>query len=233
MCFTFKLRNSYLHYSSEEKQMNNLSYPPPWDLKGEGFILPFIANPKTIQNWLQGSNGLEYLGGLGAIMLVNYESSNVGPYYELLLISGNFKHNAKIYKSITKIYVSSELSVTEGKKNWGIPKELAQFEWKQEENNYKIKIQNESGKIFFELKKYFFPFPITTSIYPISLLQKSETSFLRTSFIGTGMGYFSSLKNFQVEGNIFPNLYEISKFRFPVVAVSPFKLVFPTPTEVK
>ncbi len=212
--------------------MQNISYPPPWDLTGEGFIFPFLPNQKIIQKWLTNANDLQYRGGLGAIMLVNYESSNVGPYYELLFIPGNFSKNSRNHKSITKIYVSSEVSVREGFKNWGIPKELAHFEWKKNKNLYNIVITNETGKISFQIKKYFFPFPVTTAIYPISLLQKSSEKYLQTSFVGHGVGYLSSLKKLEVEGEIFPNLLEISKLRFPCINVSPFTLIFPTPVEL-
>ncbi|MCE9499339.1 MAG: acetoacetate decarboxylase family protein, partial [Leptospira sp.] len=109
----------------------NKNYPPPWNLRGTGFVFLFPSNEKYIleNGFLSAEDRSAYKGGLGGFVLANYEDSNVGPYYELLFIPGNFEQNEKMFKRITKIYVSSRLSVEQGIKNWAIPKEYADFSW--------------------------------------------------------------------------------------------------------
>jgi hypothetical protein len=209
------------------------AYPPPWDLIGEGFILPFWAKEKEAQAWVSEEERKDYLGGLGAIMLVNYHTSNVGPYFELLFIPGDFRHPAGTYKKITKIYVSSQLSIKEGRKNWAIPKEFADFEWKRQGDLTLVRAWNSEGSMKVGLEKHFIPFPISTALAPFSLLQKGENCFLKTKFIGNGMGKLVSLESWESEGNFFPNIGDVSKFRMPAVGISPFSLVFPTPIRIE
>lgn len=59
--------------------------------------------------------------------MAHTQTSGVGPYRELLFIPGAFHINGRYTFSIPKIYVSTETSVNSGIKNWGIPKEVADF----------------------------------------------------------------------------------------------------------
>ena len=220
---------------------NTLHYPPPWNLKGEGFIIPFLGNKSTLLNkgFISEEDKESFAGGIGAIMLVNYESSDVGPYFELLFIPGDFKHTItthastkrKLYKKITKIYVSSLTSVQEGRLNWAIPKEMAEFTWKKESNQTMISASTKEAGVFLEAEftKRFFHFPINTRLYPISLLQKSETGkLINTEFLGSGKGKFASINKWIVNEKLFANPMSISNFKFGLSA-DEFNIIFPIP----
>jgi hypothetical protein len=207
---------------------SNHNYPPPWDLLGEGFILPFWAKSENLYGWIAQEDQASYRGGLGAIMFVNYQKSNVGPYYELLLIPGDFVHRSGTYKKITKIFVSSQISVREGIRNWAIPKEMAEFRWEKKGDFHWIEVKNEQGTLSVGLERFFIPFPVTTSLTPFTLLQRATDTFLKTKFVGNGMGKLTSLDKWENTGNLFPNIFEIAKYRLPIVGISPFSLVFPT-----
>ncbi|MFT2720651.1 hypothetical protein ACMT4L_11660 [Deinococcus sp. A31D244] len=81
---------------------------PPWTLRGAGLVAVF--------------------GARGVLMLVRYASSPVGPYDELLWaeVRGS---PVGLRPTVTRIVVSTEASVVWGRRNWGIPKELAAFQW--------------------------------------------------------------------------------------------------------
>ncbi|HMV76978.1 MAG TPA: acetoacetate decarboxylase [Leptospiraceae bacterium] len=214
----------------------NGHFPPPWNLDGEGFLLPFWADKKHClqSGFISESEKDSYRGGLGAVMLVNYRSSDVGPYFELLFIPGDFHHSGKTYKKITKIYVSSQKSVEEGILNWAIPKELAEFSWKKTDKETKIDIQSEKGSVLTTvLKEKFFSFPVTTSLFPFTLLQKAPESLLATKFIGKGSAKFAGLESYSSNPAHFPDIYSVSSFRLPGLAVSPFALTFPVPEVLK
>lgn len=72
-----------------------------------------------------------FQGGLGGWILYRYASSPVGPYDELIYVAGSFqsKHSGTKGLRITNIYVSTESSIWNGRRNWNIPKHLAKFEW--------------------------------------------------------------------------------------------------------
>lgn len=64
---------------------------------------------------------------LSWVMFVDYESADCGPYRELLFIPGSCHFSQGRLLSISKIYVSTESSVVNGRANWGIPKERCDF----------------------------------------------------------------------------------------------------------
>jgi hypothetical protein len=208
-------------------------YKAPWDLTGEGIIVPFLSKDFSKEKGFLSDEDLSsFKNGLGAIMLVNYQKSNVGPYFELLYIPGNFSYKEKNVKRITKIYVSSKLSIEHGRRNWAIPKEFADFTWDNSNGiSVEVKIGNET---IFQLKgSYgFFPFPIHTFFYPVELLQKAENHYLSTSFKGSGIGKFFKIESLKSNSIYFPEVTEISKIIFPSFYISPFKIQFPVAKEI-
>jgi hypothetical protein len=104
--------------------------PAPWRLKGEGWILllrlPEAArrDPRHLPPRLAGLP----LSGPAVMMFVDYASSPAGPYRELLYMPGRFSFpDGRKAWSVTRIYVSSWESVVNGRRNWGIPKDRADF----------------------------------------------------------------------------------------------------------
>jgi hypothetical protein len=216
---------------------NTTHYPPPWHLKGKGFIIPFLGKENILleKGFISEEDKEFFRGGLGAVMLVNYESSNVGPYYELLFIPGDFSYDvsgkSKLYKRITKIFVSSLISIQEGRLNWAIPKEFANFKWNTNGNNTEISVSTKDGEIFLEAeftKKYFY-FPLTTKIYPVSLLQKTEAGkLISTKFSGSGKGKFAAINKWSVNEKYFVDINKVAKFSIGLSA-DEFNIVFPIP----
>jgi len=145
-------------------------YAAPWVLTGNGYVLvfkldrPFAEACGFIPPYLKG----RYAGGIGTVMFVDYSYSDAGPYRELLFIPGIFRFGRNRYFSITRIYVSTMESVVSGRANWGIPKELAQFEVMREDaSTERIRVMDE-GKVFTELVLRTLPgkMPATTSLCP-------------------------------------------------------------------
>ncbi|TFY70562.1 hypothetical protein EVG20_g2433, partial [Dentipellis fragilis] len=78
-------------------------------------------------------NRKQYRGNWPQIIVVRYEDSPAGPYDELMYIGGKFENPVEgkgvEAARITNIYVSTNASVWNGRRNWNIPKHLARFEW--------------------------------------------------------------------------------------------------------
>ncbi|KAK7462956.1 hypothetical protein VKT23_007537 [Stygiomarasmius scandens] len=113
--------------------------PAPWKLKGRswGFILPALKKDTSFPSgWaapfqadVLGSTG-EFIGGIGMVMLVQYTESPVGPYDELIYVPGRWKYpDGSVCARITRIYVSSNASTENGRRNWNIPKTTADFSY--------------------------------------------------------------------------------------------------------
>jgi hypothetical protein len=168
--------------------------PAPWQLKGTGYM--FLYNfPK---NWASKANFMpveqmgEFQGGLGTLMLVDYESSDVGPYRELLLIPGKFSWLQYRNYAISRIWVSSETSVVSGRKNWGIPKHRADFRiTARGSRRQSWEVLTPEGQTFFkaDLSHGLFPVPVHTALVPFPLpgpLRQAESSGNRS---GAFSGY--------------------------------------------
>lgn len=202
---------------------------PPWNLRGEGIILIFRFKKDWVENSVHLPNHLKgkFKGGLGYVMLVDYEKTPVGPYHELLIIPGKFRKTKK--QTITKIYVDSEASTQNGRNNWGIPKETLPFSWKKEKGNDIIEIRSGEKVIFStEITSGGIPFPVTTTILPISLCQTWNKVKYYTKPRGFGWGKLAKVKTMSVDPDFFPDIQNIKPIL--TVRVSPFHIKFPEPT---
>lgn len=203
--------------------------PAPWTLRGEGIILLF----RFKKSWVdQAANLPEYLqqkfrGGFGYVMLVDYQESPVGPYKELLFIPGKFGEEK--LQSITTIFVDSEASTLNGRANWAIPKQTADFHWQKEKGLDRVDVTL-NGKPVFQasIRSGGISFPMNTGLLPIRLRQELEDQVLFTQPEGKGWGKLAHMQEVEVDPQLFPDIRGIK----PLLAlkVSPFTLTFPKPS---
>lgn len=104
--------------------------PAPWQLTGDGWIL-LLDMPEADRRdprHLPPELSDQRPGGPAVIMFVDYAASPAGPYRELLYMPGRFAlADGRHAWSVTRIYVSTWESVVNGRRNWGIPKDRADF----------------------------------------------------------------------------------------------------------
>jgi hypothetical protein len=210
--------------------------PPPWNLTGNGYVFLFRFSRAFVQEegFLEEYQRTTYQRGflgLGAVMLVDYKTSDVGPYRELLFVPGKFRFNGAPDGTwgISKIYVSSYNSVWNGKENWGIPKESAEFKV-QKINEREEQIEVKSGNVIFfkaRLKKSRFSFPVTTRLFPLKLAQKLREDLIVTDLSANGKASIAKLLDIQINSLYFP---DISKAKLiATLGVQDFKMIFPVP----
>jgi len=116
----------------------------PWNLVGQGWRF-FLINPSSLDITtggyyhpleLEGTKlSAEYhgvfKGGFSSALVYRYSDSDVGPYDELIFVPGKFTNpvDGKEYLRVSRIYVSSERCVYNGRTNWNVPKHLARFKF--------------------------------------------------------------------------------------------------------
>jgi hypothetical protein len=209
--------------------MNN--YPAPWKLSGYGYILLYRFGTEFSNQ--QGPDFLKgkAVAGFGSVMLVNYETSNCGPYGELLIIPGRYKYMEEKLHTISRIYVSSQDSVENGRANWGIPKELANFTFEPLAKGLeRVTVTNAaspSSAPIFEatFKSGIVPFPVNTSLLPFPLLQHLDGKAYQTTFMGKGIGRLATMTDLKINDEMFPDLTGIKPIA--ILRVSPFQITFP------
>jgi hypothetical protein len=210
--------------------------PPPWNLRGDGYILLYRFSAQT---QLGGQAGFvppelqpHFRGGLGAVMLVDYKDTPVGPYHELLFIPGFFDFHGQSFPSISKIYVSTWASIVNGRENWRIPKEEAQFASYQRGNVERIRIQQPDGSLIADitLEMSRWRFPITTGVVPPALrtvVQNDPIKSYEITLAGQGWAQPTHLHHVRVDPTYFPDFTQGQLLT--AVRVSNFSLTFPVP----
>ena len=105
-------------------------YPAPWHLRGTGWIVALKLPPQHpgLDAFLPDELAGRGRGLASYLMYVDYAQSGCGPYRELLFIPGAFPFpDGRRHLSISRILVSTWDSVVNGRNNWGIPKDRADF----------------------------------------------------------------------------------------------------------
>jgi hypothetical protein len=142
----------------------------PWHLRGDGYVLLFKFPRAFVEAYafVPPSLAGKFHGGMGVVMLIDYQYSDVGPYQELLFIPGRFRYRGKLFYSVTKIYVSTRASLVNGRENWGIPKQLAEFEFEKESGGIERVRVSREGRVFaeFSLRASGWGLPVTSAPVP-------------------------------------------------------------------
>ena len=208
--------------------------PAPWRLSGKGYIMIFRFSREFVrQNSFLGENWmLWFKGGFGSVMLVDYQQSEAGPYKELLFIPGRFSLWGQKHYTISKIYVSTVASVQNGRANWAIPKELAEFNWQGGGSDERVTINVHGEKVMeISLHAKGPKIPINTRVFPLSIGQEDEERVFITRPHGRGWGQLANVNALSVNHTYFPDISGIKPLM--VLRVDPFQMVFPVAQQIK
>lgn len=209
-------------------------HPPPWALEGYGYILFFRQDPSFFQSqWVDPGHPEGTLRlGISTVMLVNYHQSQAGPYQELLLIPALYQWGFKLHPTITKIFVSTQASIQNGRQNWGIPKEEAQFDFSTQRGRETVKVTVAgAGCANFIFQPIGPTFPFSTKLVPPMLRtfrQSLNDNHYITRVFGKGRIQFAKVKQSETFQPHFPKLGQL----LAAVKVKEFKLHFPHPLEI-
>jgi len=136
----------------------------PWRLAGDAYVVD-LRMPEEIldrQCFVPESLKDRRLGNSSRMIYVDYKSSPVGPYRELLFNPPKFRFDRKPCRTISRIFVSTPESVVNGVENWGIPKAIAEFESKTLTHGWERVAVSVEGTVFAELTfstvRFGFPF---------------------------------------------------------------------------
>jgi hypothetical protein len=209
--------------------------PAPWNLTGNGVVLLYHF-PKDFNyqhGFMAGFQQRDYLGWLGAVMVVDYQTSAVGPYSELLFMPGLIRTSGKLGFSISKIYVSSEASKINGYQNWGIPKEQADFTFTEKPGGFLAVAVARHEQVFFEahVKRWGWPLPVTSKLLPCTrIIQQQHQHLLLTRIAATGKIQLCSLKHVNTNPDFFPPINQLKCLA--AFSVWDFRMTFPLPEQI-
>jgi hypothetical protein len=217
----------FLHEDCHD--MTTAIVPPPWKLKGDALILLYNFTPQVLTALGAVSSAMgEFRGGIGALMLVDYVESGVGPYRELLLIPGRFRRDGAKGWSISKILVSTQASIDSGRTNWGIPKEYADF-YRTHDGDVQgwsvsiggeplLNIRYTPGKVAFR---------VFTGPFSAPVLQHLDGKTFVSGIKANGVCKLAKLDEFSINPALFPDVSKVEPLG--VVRATTFRLTFPIP----
>ncbi len=207
--------------------------PAPWTLHGRGYISVLRMPPALLDDASftpDSLRGRRKPSSYGYLMFVDYADSPVGPYHELLFIPGAFDDGeGGAHFSISRIFVSSQDSVVNGRRNWGIPKELAEFDVRYGEQGVDHVRVSRAGQTFAELvfSASRLPLPFTTALLPrrlTTLIQHHEGRRYQYRPSASGRVQLGRLRSAQIDAAVFPDIGAAKPLL--TVAVSNFSMIF-------
>ncbi|MGE5372767.1 MAG: acetoacetate decarboxylase family protein [Solirubrobacterales bacterium] len=212
------------------------TFPAPWKLRGHGYVLVyrFDRSFAVNQTFLTPEHARRFAGGLGAVMLVRYDQSDAGPYDELLMMPGKLAFGSRRWHTISKIYVSTRESVVNGRLNWAIPKELAQFDFAQDgPNRESVTVTvDEEPVLESRMERFGIPFPVYTRLLPFPLIQEQPGGrLLETVFSGYGIGRLVRIKRLAVNPERFPDISRVKPLL--AIRIDGFRMTFPVAKEIR
>uniref|UniRef100_B8HM81 Acetoacetate decarboxylase n=1 Tax=Cyanothece sp. (strain PCC 7425 / ATCC 29141) TaxID=395961 RepID=B8HM81_CYAP4 len=121
-----------------------MTYPsPPWTLRGSAWLCLHWLEVERVRALIPPALDILQFGGktLGGVYLARYGEGSALSYHELIVVAGlvqpggtvGHKHPLAIGSWISHIYVDLPDSVAGGREIWGLPKELAVFDWSAEQ----------------------------------------------------------------------------------------------------
>ena len=123
--------------------------PAPWSLRGHAWMvalrLPAGAAARTA--FVAPDLRATVKAAFSVLLCVAYDEAPCGPYRELLFIPGTMKFGEARHPSISRILVSTWDSVVNGRSNWGIPKDRADFDWTRTDDGDRWRVTSEGREL--------------------------------------------------------------------------------------
>jgi hypothetical protein len=132
--------------------MSSVTYPSaPWTLSGNAIAIVRLTPIERIADQIPSSlSVVPILPGrtLSIFYVARYDEPSTLPYHECIVSPALVIRGARVGTWISNIYVDDETSMQAGREIWGLPKQLAAFDWKWEDRG---RIAMTHDEISFEL----------------------------------------------------------------------------------
>jgi len=188
--------------------------PAPWQLHASAYVLA-VRMPEDVldhDSFVPQELIGRRRGETAFVLYVDYQTANCGPYHELLVAPAVFDFGqGDHYPTITRIYVSTYDSVVNGRINWGIPKDRADFERRPGKDKIDEVRVSRDGHVFAELRlqSYGLSVPATSWLLPAGLrtvMQLWKGRAYRVTLTAKGSMRMARLLDWRFDPQLFPDL---------------------------
>lgn len=208
------------------------AHPSPWQLTASAYLILVKLPDDVLEEGAFVPPALvkQRLSNVSVVMLVDYQKADCGPYSELLFVPGAFAFEDASYMSITRIFVSTYESAVNGRRNWGIPKDRADFAFERSAQGHDQVRVSRDGRTFadFELRAFGPKLPVRSWLLPAgvrSLRQHWAGKRFTFALDARGSMRMAKLERWSFDPQHFPDLARgrvIAAAHFPS-----FEMFFP------
>jgi hypothetical protein len=208
-------------------------FPAPWSLHGHAWsvLLRLPRDDAATTAFVPPQLRTSVRSPLSVLMCVDYVDAPCGPYRELLLIPGAMLFpDGRRYPSISRILVSTWESVVNGRANWGIPKDRADFFFDSAAGTDRVRVADAGREICrLEFEPARGPhLPLATSWLPSRFTQLAQLHGDRAfHYQPSARGSFRlcRLRQWRFDADLFP---DVSNARvLACVRIERFAMTFP------
>ena len=211
--------------------------PAPWDLRGSGWIVALRLPPGSPARdaFLPAELAGRGRSPASFLMYVDYAESGCGPYRELLFIPGSLPfEDGRRHLTIGRILVSTWDSVVNGRNNWGIPKDRADFEIERPAGagrDERIRVTSDGREVCelrFAAARLAPPLPVSGGLVPERLRTLAQNLRGRTYYYAPearGRVRPGRLLSWRFDAKLFPDLAAAAVIA--VAKVDSFRMRFP------
>lgn len=202
--------------------------PAPWTLTGEAWAVPQLQRAADVAKYVpSGSAIVAWCGWTpGGYVCVDYHTSPVGPYREIIFVPALVRHGGQWGFHISHIYVDSAASVAGGRGNWWLPKDLLAFGITKHASTTLFHTDHAAQPVatgvFTDNGRISLPF--TNRWLPLHLLQARAAQFRRSAFWATGRIGVANGALDLLDTALLPRLDHV--VRLPLLHVQQFTLRF-------
>jgi hypothetical protein len=202
--------------------------PAPWTLTGEAWVVPQLQRVDAVAAYVPPGCAIVAWRGwtLGGYVCVDYHTSPVGPYREIIFVPALVRRGWRWGFHISHIYVDSAASVGGGRGNWWLPKDLLTFAITKHENTTLFRADHEAQSIAWGVFTHnkLISLPFNNRQLPLHLLQAHADRVRRSAFWATGRIGVANGALDLLDTTRLPQLSFV--VRLPLLHVQQFKLCF-------
>jgi hypothetical protein len=207
-------------------------WPAPWSLRGHAWMvaLRLPAGDPARTAFVPADLRATLKSVFSVLMCVAYDEAPCGPYRELLFIPGTMDFGDARHPSISRILVSTWDSVVNGRSNWGIPKDRADFDWTSSDTGDRWRVISDGREIcaleFTEPTGM--RLPLRSSWAPRGLGTLAQRQDGRNFYYqpeATGSLRLCRLRQWRFDPELFPDLSRATVLT--AMRIEDFRMVFP------
>jgi hypothetical protein len=189
--------------------------PAPWKLRGRAWIAAVRLPRGSASRHAFLPPGLPPGSShLSFFIFVDYVESDCGPYQELLFVPGTFRFsNGQEHLTVSRILVSTSESAVNGRRNWGLPKDRAEFkiDYRADGGRTDRIVVSHGPRTIADVRLRAWPLflPVTTRVVPRAIRTFAQRFERRDYFFApSAKGWLSpgKLLSWKFDADLFPDL---------------------------